>query len=401
MDAVDGCNIGTGGGSSNVLRGGLKSTACSPKQPQQEHQPLQPSPQKYQAEHQPPQPSPQQQQEQQQQQPRRRVRFQGETETVTRLYKHYVEPPVGAGRFSKYWVALRPWSFSASFVPVLLGTALAYKSYAAFDLRLFLLSSFVAFCVHGAGNLVNTYYDYFKGIDTSGSSRAGHQPCDDRTLVDNILTPAEVSNYGVSLYALGTAGFLLLGWLSPAPVQLLALVYFGGLSASFLYTGGVGLKYIALGDLAILLTFGPLTVFFSFVSQCGVFDVFPLLYALPLAFLAEAILHSNNARDAASDDGAGIVTLAILVGDAGAYVVFVGLVFAPYLTFLFLGWRFSYWLWFPLVTLPKAFELEKRFKERDLRRIPQKTAKLNLFCGLFYVLSIIMCRADELPGLAS
>ena len=118
MDAVDGCNIGTGGGSSNVLRGGLKSTACSPKQPQQEHQPLQPSPQKYQAEHQPPQPSPQQQQEQQQQQPRRRVRFQGETETVTRLYKHYVEPPVGAGRFSKYWVALRPWSFSASFVPV-------------------------------------------------------------------------------------------------------------------------------------------------------------------------------------------------------------------------------------------------------------------------------------------
>ena len=64
----------------------------------------------------------------------------------------------------------------------------------------------------------------------------------DRTLVDEILTPAQVSNYGVSLYALGTLGFLALGHISPAPVQMLAVVYFGGLSASFLYTGGVGLK---------------------------------------------------------------------------------------------------------------------------------------------------------------
>ena len=71
-------------------------------------------------------------------------------------------------------------------------------------------------------------------------------------------------------------------------------------------------QYIALGDLAILLTFGPLTVFFSFVTQCGALALSPLIYALPLAFLAEAILHSNNARDAAADDKAGIVTLAIL-----------------------------------------------------------------------------------------
>ena len=51
-----------------------------------------------------------------------------------------------------------------------------------------------------------------------------------------------MSRFGVSLYALGALGFLSLGLVSPAPVQLLAVVYFGGLSASFLYTGGVGLK---------------------------------------------------------------------------------------------------------------------------------------------------------------
>ena len=86
------------------------------------------------------------------------------------------------------------------------------------------------------------HLSFAQGIDTRGPPRSGQQPCDDRTLVDEILTPAQVSNYGVSLYALGTLGFLALGHISPAPVQMLAVVYFGGLSASFLYTGGVGLK---------------------------------------------------------------------------------------------------------------------------------------------------------------
>ena len=136
VEVVDGCNIGTGGGSCGVLRNS-KQASSSSSSPSS----IAPSDGS---------------------QPRRRVRFEGETETVRRLYKHYVDPPASAGRLSKYWVALRPWSFSASFVPVLLGTALAYKFYGSFDLLIFLLSSFVAFCVHGAGNLVNTYYDYFK-----------------------------------------------------------------------------------------------------------------------------------------------------------------------------------------------------------------------------------------------
>lgn len=40
--------------------------------------------------------------------------------------------------------------------------------------------------VHCAGNVVNTYYDYKKGIDNDRKS-------DDRTLVDHLLTIDEVS----------------------------------------------------------------------------------------------------------------------------------------------------------------------------------------------------------------
>lgn len=98
-----------------------------------------------------------------------------------------------------------------------------------------------------------------QGVDSKKS--------DDRTLVDRLLSPADVVTMGAVSYCTGCFGFLLLAALSTAPLEHLALVYFGGLSASFLYTGGLGLKYIALGDVAIVLTFGPVTVLFAYISQ--------------------------------------------------------------------------------------------------------------------------------------
>lgn len=95
-----------------------------------------------------------------------------------------------SGTFMKlktYLLALRPWSLSASLVPTLLGSALAYRSQWSgdFSMLTFFLTAFTVVTVHCAGNVVNTYFDYIKGIDK--------QKADDRTLVDHILTKDEVS----------------------------------------------------------------------------------------------------------------------------------------------------------------------------------------------------------------
>lgn len=94
------------------------------------------------------------------------------------------------GTFMKlktYLLALRPWSLSASLVPTLLGSALAFRSQwsADFSFVTFFLTAFTVVTVHCAGNVVNTYFDFIKGIDK--------QKADDRTLVDHILTKDEVS----------------------------------------------------------------------------------------------------------------------------------------------------------------------------------------------------------------
>ncbi|XP_055939035.1 ubiA prenyltransferase domain-containing protein 1 homolog [Argiope bruennichi] len=293
--------------------------------------------------------------------------------------------------FSTYVHALRPWSFSASLMPVAIGAVLAYKTTEQFDFIIFFITCLTAVSVHAAGNVVNTYFDYMKGIDSRRS--------DDRTLVDKILTPDEIVHLGVILYTLGCCGFIGIVLLSTAKMEHLALVYFGGLSSSFLYTGGIGLKYIAMGDVLIIVTFGPLSVLFSFMAQTGYMDFYTLFYAMPLALNTEAILHSNNTRDMENDHRAGVVTLAILFGYAGSHILYAVLLFFPYIFFSILGLQYSLCFLLPLITLPTAFKLEKMFRDRTLQKVPKETAKLNVSFGLFYLLACMMTNKDKFPYL--
>lgn len=295
--------------------------------------------------------------------------------------------PNQGSRFASYLLALRPWSFSASLIPVVLGALLAWKATGEINIALMIITTIAVLCVHASGNLVNTYYDYLLGVDS--------KVADDRTLVDHILTPDEVVRVGQLMYIVASICFLVVVVLSPAKMEHLALLFFGGLSGSFLYTGGIGLKYYALGDIVILITFGPLAVLFSYVIQCGQFAFFPLVYAIPLALNTEAILHSNNTRDMESDEKAGAVTLTILVGKQASYAVYCLLLFTPYVICVVWGVNISVRYCLPLLTIGFAFKLEKEFRDGKLNLLPKRTAKLNFYFGLLYLSSFLI--ASRLP----
>ncbi|ESN96761.1 hypothetical protein HELRODRAFT_67701 [Helobdella robusta] len=297
-------------------------------------------------------------------------------------------------KLSPYLIALRLWSLTASLCPVSLGACLYYKYSNKFDIFIFVITSMCALSVHAAGNLVNTYYDYVKGIDSQKKS-------DDRTLVDHLLSPNDVSTMGAICYIFGCLGFLVLCHISPAPVPHLALLYFGGLSSSFLYTGGLGLKYLALGDLLIFLTFGPLTVLFAYLAQGGPLSLFPMLHAVPIALNTEAILHANNTRDMNSDKEAGIVTLAILIGKTGSYALFVALLFLPYIIFIVLAANYNILFFLPLLTIFLAFPIERSFRAvltNVDNSITRDLAKLNFLMSLFYIIVCLLSDKSKLPG---
>ncbi|RDD44255.1 UbiA prenyltransferase domain-containing protein 1 [Trichoplax sp. H2] len=285
-----------------------------------------------------------------------------------------------------YVLALRPWSFAASFIPVLLGSVLSYNynynSTQSFSWPIFLLTVIVTLSVHGAGNLVNTYYDFHRGVDYDGA--------DDRTLIDHLLTADEVVRFGAILYTIACFAFAVIVCFSQARMEVLAFVFFGGLSGSFQYTGGFGFKYYALGDIMIFVSFGPIAVLFAFIAQAGVCVVRVVYYAIPLVLITEAILHSNNARDLESDKRAGIITLAIILGYKRSYILYVILLFTPYLIFACMAIISSPFYALPLITLYGGLNLEKQFRQGNLRKLPVETARLNLLLGIMYVLSCFL-----------
>ncbi|CAF1244273.1 unnamed protein product [Adineta steineri] len=303
-------------------------------------------------------------------------------------------------RFKTYLLAVRPWSFTASMMPLLLGSALAYSYLRTISIHILFLTSVSTLCVHAAGNLFNTYYDYIHGVDIPPNiNKTGKtneiDNIDDRTLIDGLLKPNEIVRLGLILYAIGTIAFVLLTYYSPAKEPYLALIYFGALPLSFLYTGGIGFKYIALGDILILLTFGPITVISSYMAQTGQYSIYPILYALPLTLSTEAILHSNNTRDMEHDRSVGILTLSIILGKRYSYYVYCLLMYSPYVIISYIIINISWFCFLPFFTIKHAYHLCEEFKHEQFIKLPNRTAKFNFLFGFLYILSIIISNTVQ------
>ena len=120
--------------------------------------------------------------------------------------------------FTSYLIALQPWSFSVSLAPVALGNVLSWREKSHFSLPIFILSTIVVLSVHAARNAVCAYHDSRRGKTEN-------------------QCPKAMGQIGALLYVLACVAMLGVMCSSPAKIEHLALLFFGGLSASFLYTG--------------------------------------------------------------------------------------------------------------------------------------------------------------------
>jgi 1,4-dihydroxy-2-naphthoate octaprenyltransferase len=291
----------------------------------------------------------------------------------------------------KAWLfAMRPWSFPASLMPMLVGGALAYCK-ESFDVPLLLLTLLGGLLFHIGANMLNTYFDFRRGTDHALDA-------DDRTLVDSFLEPQQVFwGSGVAL-AVGAMAGGALAYIAGWPVLVLGAI--GATLAIFYTAGPVGYKYRALGDIGIFTSFGPLLVLGAYFVQTERFDLLPFVVSLPLGLLIDAILHANNFRDMEADRRTGALTLAQLTGEGGAKLVFYILLLAPYLFVVSFGVTVSPWALLPILTLPAALQLlvQVRLATGDRRQaalavVPQKTAQLNLLFGALLAAALFTSRS--------
>ncbi|MFN0145134.1 MAG: 1,4-dihydroxy-2-naphthoate octaprenyltransferase [Dehalococcoidia bacterium] len=223
-----------------------------------------------------------------------------------------------------WWAASRPVSFTASVVPVLVGTLIAADG--SFSWWKGLLALIGSVAIHAGTNFVNDYYDHVKGADNETSlGPAGF-------IQRGLLKPKAVLWAGILTFAAGAGVGLVL-----CSVTSWELLWLGMASvvAGFLYTGApIHLAYIGLGEVTVFIFMGPVIVLGAYFVQVESWDWQPIAASVPIGFLVTAILQANNLRDIDNDRATGKRTVATMVGRtwanremygllAGAYVALV------------------------------------------------------------------------------
>lgn len=219
--------------------------------------------------------------------------------------------------FGEWMIAVRPWSFPASAMPVI--TSIAYLFWKGAEINwifgLWALVNIVIF--HAAGNTWSDYFDFRKKVDAEDTFGA-------KTLTTGMFTEKEIFRLSLSLTAVATVAGLALMALTGLPLLWIGL---GGVLCTLLYPM---LKYNALGDLVILMAYAFLpTIGTSFVTT-GAIDWSVLLIALPVGLITDGILHSNNTRDTLTDRRAGIKTMAMGLGHKASAILYGFEVIFPY-----------------------------------------------------------------------
>jgi 1,4-dihydroxy-2-naphthoate octaprenyltransferase len=287
----------------------------------------------------------------------------------------------------KWIVASRPWALPASTMPVVFGTSLALViGKARFSPGLFLLALAGMVVLHLAANMLSDVFDFRRGLDREVTPVSG-------AIARGWLSARQVAAGSAFLFVLGAGIGLYL-----VSVTGRTLLYIGalGLAVGVFYTG---LKYHALGDLAVFLDFGLLGSLGSWVVQTRSFSWIPVVWSVPMAMLVVGILHSNNWRDSVSDRERSVTTVAALLGDRGSLLYYGFLVFGSMAIIVAL--IFLPRLFFPkivampltflatLLALPRVLSLWGRARRRHAPRRPMDfiildgaTAGYNLLFGL-------------------
>ena len=290
---------------------------------------------------------------------------------------------------AKIWFwACRPFSFTASMVPVFLGAAAAIYLKTPADWLLFPLVVLASLAIHAATNLINDYFDYVKGVDrneTFGSSRL---------LVEGVLLARHVLAGGIFLFALTAAIGLVFIAFRGLPILIIGLV---GILGGFFYTAApLAYKYRGIGDAMVFLLMGPLMVIGSFLVLTGRYEHFVLWISLPVGFLVAAILSANNLRDIEHDRRAGICTTACLLGRPAARIEYSVLIICAYAAVLIMAilkilpvWSLATLIIAPLgvKNIRSALAAEK---PEQIARLDVQTAQFHLVFGVLLIISLIV-----------
>ena len=211
----------------------------------------------------------------------------------------------------KAWLlATRPKTLSAAAVPVMIGTAFAWRNTSEqFNWIPAILCLLFAWIMQIDSNLVNDYFDFKKGNDDEtrlGPKRACSEGwiTSDAMVWGIIITTLLGCMTGIPLILYGGLEMVMVG---------IACVVF-----CFLYT--TLFSYHGLGDILVLLFFGIIPVCCTYYVCMPLHQQIPtgevIASSIACGLAIDALLIVNNYRDIDNDRSNGKITIAVRLGES-------------------------------------------------------------------------------------
>ena len=278
----------------------------------------------------------------------------------------------------KAWLlATRPKTLSAAAVPVMIGTAFAWRNTSEqFNWIPAILCLLFAWIMQIDSNLVNDYFDFKKGNDDEtrlGPKRA----CSEGWITSDAMV------WGILITTL-------LGCMTGIP-----LILYGGLEMvmvgiacvvfCFLYT--TLFSYHGLGDILVLLFFGIIPVCCTYYVCMPLHQQIPtgevIASSIACGLAIDALLIVNNYRDIDNDRSNGKITLAVRLGESKTRRLYesIGYIAAGIMIIRVFFDSYQTDKLIPTYALYLIYIILHRQSYQEMKRI-NKGAKLNQILGL-------------------
>ncbi len=265
----------------------------------------------------------------------------------------------------RIWLqACRPKTLMAGICPVILGTVLAARM-GYFDVVLSIFTLFVALGIQIGTNFANDYFDFIKGADTS--LRKGPV----RVTSAGLVAPQTMR---LAVFLTFSATALLSTYLIRQGGPLIACFSTTAIFLGIAYTGGpFPLAYLGLGDLFVLIFFGPVATAGTTFLQTHAYSLEATLLGLGLGLISTAILTVNNLRDVDEDRRSNKKTLVVRFGTRFGKIEYIGCIVLAALLPLSLGYISSLF-----ALIPGFFLIRQLGNEQGYNDLLAKTGGLLL-----------------------
>ena len=249
---------------------------------------------------------------------------------------------------------------------------------------------------HATNNLLNDYTDYIRGVDEDNYYRAQYGP---QTLVHGLMSKGQLLRYAAvtGIIALACGAFLVY---YRGGYTLLLM----GLGAFFVLFYTFPLKYIALGEIAVLIVWGPLMIGGGYYVITGVWEWNVVIASLPYALGVTGVIFGKHIDKIDMDENLGIRTLPVLLGEKVSrysvltmivlqYILVVYLIITDYFTVALLIVALALFAFFkvaPMFLKPRPEEKPEDYPDVWPNYFVAGGFYHNRQFGLYYILGLII-----------